>query len=258
MVNASVEWSLKRQLNLEASPSDVAASPDGKLVYVLVPGKILVYSVTENKVIDFMPVGRSADKLTMGKDNSFIVTSSTEKTLKIYQAEIRHQIDISGLPFKGPEQAPVVIAVYSDYQCPYCARLGPLLQQVLEKYPKDVKLVYKNFPLDFHKIARKAASSVLAADEQGKFWDFHEKLFDNISALNDAKIQEIAKELKLNMERFNKKMQDPAVIELINRDVAEAQRIGVNSTPTVFVNGKPLKDRSLQGFQEMIEDELHR
>lgn len=258
MVNASVEWSLKRQLNLEASPLDVAASADGRLVYVLVPGKILVYSTSENKVIDFMPVDRSADKLTLGTDNSFIVSSSSEKSLKIYKAEIRQNIEVSGLPFRGPEHAPVVIAVYSDYQCPYCARLGPLLQQVLEKYPKDVKLVYKNFPLDFHKIARKAAAAVLAANEQGKFWEYHEKLFANISALNDAKIQAIAKELKLDMERFNKTMQDKTVLDLINRDVTEAQRIGVNSTPSVFVNGKPLKDRSLQGFQDMIDDELRR
>lgn len=129
---------------------------------------------------------------------------------------------------------------------------------MLEKYPKDVKLVFKNFPLDFHKIARKAASAALAAHEQGKFWEFHEKLFANISALNDAKIQEIAKELKLDLERFNKKMQDKAVLELINRDVAEAQKIGVNSTPTIFVNGKPLKDRSMQGFQEMIDMEFNR
>ncbi len=121
-----------------------------------------------------------------------------------------------------------------------------------------MKLVFKNFPLDFHKISRKAAAATLAAHEQGKFLEFHEKVFANISILNDAKIQEIAKELKLDLERFNKKMQDPAVLELINRDVAEAQRIGVNSTPTIFVNGKPLKDRSLQGFQEMINMELSR
>jgi hypothetical protein len=116
MVNASVEWNLRRQLNLEAPPLDMSVSPDGKLVYVLVPGKILVYSLSENKVIDFMPVDRTADKLALGKDNSFIVASSMEKSLKVYQAEMRHKIDVSGLPFRGPEHAPVVLAVYSDYQ----------------------------------------------------------------------------------------------------------------------------------------------
>lgn len=114
--DASIEWSLKRELNLEVSPLDIAASPDGKLAYLLVPGKILVYSLSENKIIDFMPVDRLADKLTLGKDNSFVVASASGKFLKVYQAEIRHKIDIAGLPFKGPEKAPVVIAVYSDYQ----------------------------------------------------------------------------------------------------------------------------------------------
>jgi protein-disulfide isomerase len=132
----------------------------------------------------------------------------------------------------------------------------PLLQQVLDNNPKDVKLVLKNFPLSMHKFARKAATAALAANRQGKFWEFSDKLFESQRALSDEKIQEIARGLNLDIDKFNKDMQDPAVQESINKDVAEGQRAGVAGTPTIFVNGKLLKSRSVQGFQAMIEAEL--
>lgn len=255
---ASVEWSMKRELKLEAAPLDMTSSPDGKLIYLLVPGRILIYSVPENRIIESMPVDKSADRLISGKDNSFVVSSSADKKLKIYQLETREKIDTSGRPYIGQKDAPVTVAVFSDYQCPYCGRLDTLLRQVLEKNPKTVKIVFKSFPLKFHAFAKSAAIAALAANDQGKFPEFHEKLFANISTLSDIKIQEIAKELNLDMERFNMKLQDSAFQEIVNRDLAEGERIGVNSTPTVYINGKLLKDRSLQGIQEIINMELGR
>jgi protein-disulfide isomerase len=135
-------------------------------------------------------------------------------------------------------------------------RLEPLLQQVLEKNPKDIKLVIKHFPLNMHKFARKASVAALAADTQGKFWEFHNKLFENLKSLNDAKVQEIAKELGLDLNQFNQDMKDPKIQNLINRDLMNGQQAGVRGTPTIFVNGKMLLNRSLQGFQQMIEAEL--
>jgi protein-disulfide isomerase len=127
---------------------------------------------------------------------------------------------------------------------------------VLEKNPKDVKLVFKNFPLSKHKFAIKAATAALAANKQGKFWEFHDKLFKNYKNLNDAKIQEIAKELAFDMDKFNKDKRDPALQRLIFRDLKEGQQIGVRGIPTIFVGGKRLKTRGLQGFQRMIDAEL--
>jgi protein-disulfide isomerase len=132
----------------------------------------------------------------------------------------------------------------------------PLLQQVLEKNPNDVKLVFKNLPLSMHKFARKAATAALAANAQGKYWEFHDKLLQNQSALSDATVQKIAEELGLDAEKFNKDMQDPAIQELIGRDVKDAQQAGITGTPTILVNGKLLKKRSLAGFQEIIDTEL--
>jgi protein-disulfide isomerase len=96
----------------------------------------------------------------------------------------------------------------------------------------------------------------LAAHAQGKFWEFHNKLFENYKALNDAKIQEIATELKLDMERFNKEMQDPSIQKLIARDIKEGEQAGIEGIPIIFVNGKLPKETSLQGLEDLIEAEL--
>jgi protein-disulfide isomerase len=128
---------------------------------------------------------------------------------------------------------------------------------VLDKYPKEVKLVFKNFPLtSVHPFAYKAAVAALAAHAQGMFWEFSQKLFENYRALNDAKVQEIAGELKLDMDRFNKAMQDPAIQKLIARDIAEGQQAGIEGIPTIFVNGKLPPEKSLQGIEALIEAEL--
>lgn len=135
-------------------------------------------------------------------------------------------------------------------------RLEPTLQQVLEKYPKEVKLVMKHLPLTIHAFAKKASVAALAAGKQGKFWEYHDKLFANQNSLNDSKVQEIAKELGLNLEQFNQDLKDPKLESLIERDMNDAQQVDVRGIPTIFVNGKVLSNRTLQGFQQVIESEL--
>ncbi len=132
----------------------------------------------------------------------------------------------------------------------------PLLEQVLEKNPKTVKIVFKNFPVRSHKFAAQAAVAALAADRQGKFWEFHDELFSNYNRLKEEKVQEIAAKLKLNKAQFEKDRKDPLLLEQIRHDFNEGVRAGVRSVPAVFVNGRKLKDRSLKGFQALIDKEL--
>lgn len=134
----------------------------------------------------------------------------------------------------------------------------PVLEQVLEKYPNDVKVVFKNFPLRSHRFAMKAATAALAAGSEGKYWEFHDLLFKNYNKLNDQKIQEIALELGLDQAEFNEKMKDPRIRAAIRQDVQEGARAGVRGTPTIFINGKRLRDRSLRGFQAAIDKELQK
>ena len=127
---------------------------------------------------------------------------------------------------------------------------------MLDKYPDNVKLVVKHFPLSNHKYAKTASKAALAANIQGKFWEFHRKLLKNYKVINEIKIQEIARELSLDMGKFTKDMKLPAIESLIARDVKYGREAGVRGTPAVFVNGKILKNRSLRGFNQMIVAEL--
>jgi protein-disulfide isomerase len=122
--------------------------------------------------------------------------------------------------------------------------------------PKKVKLVFKNDPLQIHPYARSAALAALAANEQGKFWEYHDKLFANQAAFNENKFQELAAQLGLDVEKFKRDMASPALQKIIDRDINEARRIGVRGVPSVYVNGRPLEERSPRGLQVMIDAEL--
>jgi protein-disulfide isomerase len=128
---------------------------------------------------------------------------------------------------------------------------------VLEQYPNDVKLVFKNFPLTrIHKHAMNAAVGALAANQQGKFWEFHSALFKNYNKLNDEMFTEIAKSLELDMEQFKQDMQNPALAAMVQRDLKDGGKAGVRGTPSIFVNGRMLRQRSLPGFKQVIDEEL--
>ena len=127
---------------------------------------------------------------------------------------------------------------------------------MFEKNPGKVKIVFKNFPISSHKFAVAAALAALAADRQGKFWEFHDELFNNYNRLNEGEIQEIAAKLQLNMAQFEKDRKDPLLLEQVRQDYNAGIQAGIRSVPSVFINGRKLKERSLQGFQAMIDKEL--
>jgi protein-disulfide isomerase len=260
VIAADVDWTAGRQVGLKATPLDICASADGKWLYVLCPAEILIYSFNEDKIVKRIPLDKSVDRMIYIKEkNALVVTGHSGNTIRVIQLEVVNTFSTDGLPHKGPKDAPVTIVVFSDYQCPYCARLEPLLMQVSDKYSKKVKLVIKNFPLtSIHPFAYKAAAAALAADAQGKFWEFNDRLVANYNAINDAKIQEIANELKLDMERFNSAIKDTSIQKLIARDIEEGREAGVEGIPAVFVNGRLPKESSIQGIEALIEAELQK
>jgi hypothetical protein len=114
---ADFEWAVTKQLKLEASPLDVVPSADGQWIFILAPGEILVYSVNEDKVVKHIPVDKAFDRVTQSaSEDTLILSSRSGKALEILRLELVYKIDVSGLPFQGPERAPVTIAVFSDYQ----------------------------------------------------------------------------------------------------------------------------------------------
>ena len=117
LLAANVEWTPKKQLELGASTLDITTSLDGRWIFILAPGEILVYSISEEKVVNRIPIDKAFDRLTHSpRTNTLILGSGTEKILKIIELEVIHNIEISGLPIKGPEDAPVTIAIFGDYQ----------------------------------------------------------------------------------------------------------------------------------------------
>lgn len=128
---------------------------------------------------------------------------------------------------------------------------------MLEQYPNEVKLVFKNFPLTrIHKSAMDAAVAVLAANQQDKFWEYHSELFKNYNNLSEEKFNEIAQALGLDKEQFNKDRQNPALAAMVQRDLKDGVEAGVRGTPSIFINGRTLEQRSLAGFKQIIDDEL--
>ncbi len=115
--SAEIEWTLKKKMNLEVTPLDIASSADGKWIYLLTPGEIVVYSEADGKVVKRVPVDKAFDRLTYSAaDNTLIVTSTSGKTMDIIQLELVYHFSLEGLPFEGGKNAPVTIAVFSDYQ----------------------------------------------------------------------------------------------------------------------------------------------
>ena len=168
-----------------------------------------------------------------------------------------YTLNTADSPSKGPNDAKVTIVEFSDYQCPFCSQAEPLLDQVMAAYPKDVKRVYKQFPLtSIHPNAMPASKAAVAAGKQGKFWEMHAKLFGNQRELSPDNYKKWAEELKLDVAKFEKDMASPEVQAQIDKEMAEAKAADVTGTPTIFVNGKRLQQRSMDGFKAAIDPAL--
>ncbi len=258
IATGAVTWDLQEDHDLGTAAIDAATSQDGKFVFALAKGAVLVYATEKNAVVDTIPVDDGFDAIAVSAGDLLVLTGSGTPKMRLLQIERVYAIDISNRPFRGKENAPVVIAVFDDYQCPYCSKLEAMFKQVLIKYPDTIKVVIKHFPLSSHRFALPAAQAALAADRQGKFWEFHEKLFENYNTIDLATIDRIAQNLGLDMTRFKTDMASAEIQKTIISDMENGRQIDVRGTPTVYINGKPLQDRSLEGFSQMIETELNR
>src|SRR6266581_3268001 len=188
------------------------------------------------------------DALREGKPEAEVVRVLKAKTDTFVEAKlpedagIVYKIDTGHNPLRGPKDAPVTIVEFSDFQCPYCAGLQSTLDQVLKAFPKEVNLVYKQFPLNIHQYARQAAVASMAAHQQGKFWQLHDKMFQNFTAISEENIKKWAKEVGLNMGDFEKSMQSGALETMVQKDLADGAAARVLGTPTLFINGKRVQD----------------
>jgi protein-disulfide isomerase len=150
------------------------------------------------------------------------------------------RVDVGDAPSKGPKDAPLTVVVFSDFQCPFCKRVEPTLARLESQYPRQVRMVWKNFPLPFHDNARPAAQAAMAANAQGKFWEMHDQLFAHTDALEAPSLERYAEALRLDMKRFRADLASGAHDEQIQRDLEQGQALGVRGTPVVFINGRKI------------------
>ena len=164
------------------------------------------------------------------------------------------KIDVAGSPVIGKENAPITVVEVSDFQCPFCKRGNQVMKDLLKEYPDDVKIVFKHLPLPFHQQAKPAAVAAIAAQQQGKFWEFHDELFENQESLTEAKFIEIATKLELDVDKFKKDMNNEAYEKQVADDMAVATQLGVRGTPGFFVNGVQVRGaRPLPYFKELVD-----
>ena len=155
--------------------------------------------------------------------------------------ELRHEIPVGNSDIKGPRNAPITIAEFSDFECPFCSSAAQAIPKVLKLYPKQVRVIFKHYPLSFHKKAHLASQASLAAMEQGKFWKYHDTLFANQSKLDRNSLIEHAKKLKLNVFRFKQVLDSGIYKEQVDKDMKLGQKVGVQGTPSFYINGKAIK-----------------
>lgn len=166
-------------------------------------------------------------------------------------------IPIQGAPVRGPQHARITVVEFSDFECPYCAKARLEIAGVLQAYSRDARMVYKQFPLSNHPHAELAAEAALAAQAQDKFWQMHDKLFENFRSLSREHMLAWAQEIGLDMPRFTADLDSGRFKKTIERDIADGDTAGVEGTPTFFINGKRYNGRlDLGSLKPILDAEL--
>jgi protein-disulfide isomerase len=157
----------------------------------------------------------------------------------------------------GNKDAKVTIIEFTDYQCPFCGRARPTVNQIIETYGDKVHYVLRDFPLNFHPYAQKAAEAAECAGEEDKYWEYSQKLWDNQKALDVSSLKKYASELKLNSEKFDQCLESGKMADEVNKDMTDGSKAGVSGTPSFFINGQMLTGaRPFEQFKEVIDLEL--
>jgi protein-disulfide isomerase len=167
-------------------------------------------------------------------------------------------VSASGAPFKGPEKAPVTIVKFEDFHCPFCKQIQPTFTELVSRYGDRLKVVHKDFPIDqLHPGARKGHEAARCANEQGKFWAYHDKLYENAPKADPDQLMAYAKDVGLNLPTFDKCFGSEKYKAAVQKDVEEGTRAGVTGTPAFFVNGRMISGaQPLESFVRVIDDEL--
>lgn len=277
-----LEFARKRHETLEAALGqymaerllDIAAAEQGSTPEKLLAG-LSVDSVSDADIDEFYEANKSriqgSKEQLKERIRQYLAQQRTQTAYAEYLAglQTRYKAETFMQPFRMPvepvgpsmgnENAPVTLVEFSDFECPYCVTIYPVLQEMVKIYGDKVRLVYRQYPLDIHSGARRAAEASLCADEQGRFWDMHNMFFDQQKTLKSGGIEKFAENIKLDMKAFNECMQSGRSAARVDRDMRDAQVLGVTGTPATFVNGRMVSGAvGAEQLKAMIDEELAR
>jgi len=251
-----LNWSVQASWPIPAKPVDIAQSLDNKKVFILgADSKVYIFT-PDGKQLGALPVdsGVNAIDIAARGEMLYLVNDKT-KTYTAIDVSFNQKIDVIGAPVRGAENAPVTLVLFSDFECPWCGKLEPTLAELLTKNPDKLRIVFKHLPLPMHQQAEPAALAAIAAQKQGKFWEMHDALFQTTN-WTPTVIDETAQRVGLNMAQYKADVASQEVQMQLAKDKADAQAADVVATPSMFVNGRPARDRSLPTLQKMVDEAL--
>ena len=172
----------------------------------------------------------------------------------------RVELSVAGEPFRGSEKAPVTVVKFEDFHCPFCKHAQPTFNELLSRYNGKVRLVHKDLPLEsLHPQARQAAEAARCAYEQGKFWEYHDKLYANSPKASADDLKSYAKDVGLNVDSFDRCFASGKYKAVVQQDLNEGAQLGLTGTPTFFINGREISgNQPLEAFEAIIDEELAR
>ncbi len=189
--------------------------------------------------------------------NTFIDKLTAKADIEIFIQRPRVEVSTGNGPSQGNKGAPITIIEFTDYQCPFCARARPNLNQAIADYKDQVYYVVRNFPLDFHAQAKKAAEAAFCANDQKKYWEYSDKLWENQKSLDVANLKKFAADLKLDTKKFDECLDSNKYATEVTQDMQDGMKAGVSGTPAFFINGQMITGaQPPEAFKKVIESEL--
>ena len=254
--SGDLNWSVQTTWTIPTKPLDIAQSLDNKKVFILgADAKVYIFT-PDGKKLGELPVDANTSAIDIAPRGEMLyLINSKSNTYTAVDISFNQKIDITGAPVQGKVDAPVTLIVYSDFECPWCGKLKPVLDQLLANNKEKLRIVFKHLPLPMHPQAEPAALAAIAAQKQGKFWQMHDALFQTTNWTPNV-IDEIAQKIGLNMEQFKADLGSQETQMQLAKDKTDAQLADVSSTPSLFVNGRPVRDRGLMALQATVDEAL--
>jgi 2-hydroxychromene-2-carboxylate isomerase len=192
-------------------------------------------------------------------DSGFTDSEISDKLGARFRMPRVPSFDLAAAPSKGSQAGRISVVEFVDYECPHCKQAQTLLRQLIEEYPNDVKVYFKHFPLSLHNKARLAAEGAVAAHKQGKFWPYNEKVWANSENLTPAVLEKAAKEAGVDVARWRADMESDGVKRRVEADKSEGSDLGINATPSIYINGRKYGDPlEIVSLKDWIDEELGR